>query len=407
MTGVEWDFDADGLTDSTEPNPLHKFSTPGPHDVTLTVTDEDAAQDSDTQVVDVRDPSVPTAAFHRDPDDSVLLQVGDEATFTSDSVAAAGSTLSWVIDGVAVGSGTSVTHTFATNGNHTVQLTVAQPNGESDDAQSSFRVNAPPVAGFVWTPSSPVDGGEVQLFSTSVDAEGPLASEAWDLDGDGQFDDAIGSTATATFSAGDHQVSLRVTDGDGVSRAITRTITVAPPRWSPPARPRRPRPRSLPSPRPALMSPFPTVRLVGFVVPRGARISLIEVRGAPRGARVTVRCTGRRLSIPRARRRVAETGRVRLSEFPRVLVAGARIEVFVRAPNVIGRYVGFRIRAGKRPSAPTAASCPAPPPSPLDAREVATPRARPTAEPRPRDHRRGGAGGVRRRVRCRTRGRQR
>ncbi len=198
---------------------------------------------------------------------------------------------------VAVGSGTSVTHTFATNGNHTVQLTVAQPNGESDDAQSSFRVNAPPVAGFVWTPGSPVDGGEVQLFSTSVDAEGALASEAWDLDDDGQFDDATGSTATATFSAGDHQVSLRVTDGDGVSRAITRTITVA---AAPVVATSPPPPAATPitpAAKPALMSPFPTVRLVGFVVPRGARISLIEVRGAPRGARVKVTCTGRRLSI--------------------------------------------------------------------------------------------------------------
>ena len=74
VTGVEWDFDEDGITDSTEPNPVHKFNTPGPHNVTLTVTDEDAEQDSETQVVDVRDPSVPTAAFHRDPADSVVLE---------------------------------------------------------------------------------------------------------------------------------------------------------------------------------------------------------------------------------------------------------------------------------------------------------------------------------------------
>ena len=96
------------------------------------------------------------------------------------------------------------------------------------------------------------------------------------------------------------------------------------------------------------MSPFPTVRLVGFVVPRGARISLLEVRGAPRGARVTVRCSGQGCPFS-SRRRIAETGRVRMSAFKRVLVAGARIQVFVRAPGVIGRFVGFRIRAGKRP----------------------------------------------------------
>ena len=96
------------------------------------------------------------------------------------------------------------------------------------------------------------------------------------------------------------------------------------------------------------MTPFPTVRLVGVVVPAGARITLVEVRGGPRGARVTVRCTGKGCPF-RSRRRVAETGRVRLSDFTRTLAGGTRIEVFVRAPGVIGKYVNFRIRAGKRP----------------------------------------------------------
>jgi PKD repeat protein len=324
-----WDFD-DGAT-SSEANPVHSFATPGSYDVTLTVEDQNGAPDTETVTVTVRDPSVPTAAFHRDP--GTLLETGQQATFTSDSAAAAGSTLSWEIDGVAVGSGPSVTHSFATSGNHVVRLMVVQPNGESDDAVSVFRVNAPPVAGFVWSPGSPVAGGVVQLFSTSMDTEGTV-TEAWDLDGDGAFDDASGSSATASFGAGGHNVSLRVTDGDGVSRVITRAITVS-------------TVQSALAP-PKLMSPFPTVRLVGVVVPRGARITLVEVRGAPRGARVTVRCTGG--GCPwRLRRRVVETGRVRLSNFTRVLVAGARIQVFVRAPGVIGKYVGFRIRAGKRP----------------------------------------------------------
>jgi PKD repeat protein len=328
-----WDFDDDGLTDSTAANPVHKFSTPGPHEVTLTVSDG-ADTASLPHTVDVRDPSVPTAAFHRDPAGSVLLETGQEATFTSDSVASPGSTLSWEIDGVAAGSGASVTHSFSTPGAHVVRLVVTQTNGESDDEVSSFRVNAPPVPGFVWI----LSGGQVQLFSTSVDAEGALASEAWELDGDGDFDDALGSSVAQTFSPGDHDVSLRVTDSDGVTRTVTRTISV-------PAPPAAPAPPVTP---PRLMNPFPTVRLAGIILARGARITLVEVRGAPIGASVTVRCTGRGCPF-RSRRRVADSGRVRLSNFPRVLAAGARIEVLVRAPAVIGKYVGFRIRAGKRP----------------------------------------------------------
>jgi PKD repeat protein len=220
---LEWDFDEDGVTDSTALSPAFKFGTPGPHDVTLTVGDGNTT-DTETHTVDVRDPSVPTAAFHRDPAGSVLLETGQEATFTSDSVATAGSTLSWEIDGVAVGSGSSVTHSFSAPGNHVVRLVVTQTNGESDSEVSSFRVNAPPVPGFVWV----LTGGQAQLFSTSVDAEGALASEAWELDGDGDFDDAFGSSVPQSFSPGDHNVSLRVTDGDGVTRTVTRTITVPP-----------------------------------------------------------------------------------------------------------------------------------------------------------------------------------
>ncbi len=276
----------------------------------------------------------------------------------SDSVAAAGNEitlLSWDIDldGFDDGSGAELMHTFTTPGDKVVRLEVVQTNGQRDVAESFFRVNAPPVPGFVWTPGTPVAGSEAQLYSTSVDAEGPLTSQAWDLDGDGQFDDASGSSAAQTFTAGDHQVSLQVTDNDGVSRTITQTISVAAPVSPPaslPAGPSTPSGPSTPIPPapPALMKPFPTVRFVGFVVPKGARITLVEIRGSPRGARVTVRCTGEGCPF-RSRRRVVETGRVRLSNFKRVLRAGARIEVFVRAPGVIGKYAAFRIRAGKRP----------------------------------------------------------
>jgi PKD repeat protein len=247
----KWDFDDDGVTDSTAASPTYKFITPGPHDVALTVSDGDVT-DTEVHTVDVRDPSAPTAAFHRDPPESVVLEAGQAATFTSDSTALAGSTLSWEIDGAQVGGGQSVTHTFSTSGWHIVRLTVTQPDGKSDDTVSVFQVAA------------------------------------------------------------------------------------------------RAAPIAIPPAAPALMKPFPTVRFVGFVVPKGARITLVEIRGSPRGARITVDCTGKGCPF-RSRRRVAETPRVRFTSFKRVLKAGTRIEVFVRAPGVIGKYTSFRIRAGKRP----------------------------------------------------------
>jgi PKD repeat protein len=325
---VTWDYEAD---DTFVPDNTHTFAEAGSYPVTMRVDDGGVVTDY-PKTVTVR----PVAAFHRDP---VGVPVtGQVVRFTSDSVPWSGQTISslrWDVDGDGFDDGTGpvLNYAFATSGDKVVRLEVVQSNDERDVAESFFRVNAPPRAGFVWTPASPVAGGAVQLYSTSVDAEGALTSEAWDLDGDGAFDDAFGPSVAHTFSAGGYDVSLRVTDGDGVARTITRRITVAAP--------------ILPA-APPLMSPFPTVRLVGVVLSKGARITLVEVRGAPRGARVTVRCTGRGCPFS-VRRRVAVTGRVRLTNFTRVLRARARIEVFVRAPKVIGRYVSWRIRAGKRP----------------------------------------------------------
>jgi PKD repeat protein len=325
---VTWQYEAD---DAFVPETTHAFAKAGSYDVTMRVDDGGVVTDYPKTVV-----VHPNASLHRAP--AGIPVAGEVVKFTSDSVPWSTETISslkWDVDldGFDDGTGAVLNYTFATPGNQIVRLEVVQSNGERDVAELSFRVNAPPRAGFVWTPGTPVAGGAVQLYSTSVDAEGALTSEAWDLDGDGAFDDAFGPSVTHTFSAGGYDVSLRVTDGDGVARTITRRITVAAP--------------ILPA-APPLMKPFPTVRLVGVVLPKGARITLVEVRSAPRGARVTVRCTGRGCPFS-SRRRIAETGRVRLSNFTRVLVAGARIEVFVRAPKVIGRYVAWRIRAGKRP----------------------------------------------------------
>src|SRR3954463_6678300 len=64
--------------------------------------------------------------------------------------------------------------------------------------------DAPPVAAFTFTPDSPLTGGAVTFTSQSADPDGGTLAlqQSWDLDGDGQYDDATGRTATATFPAG-------------------------------------------------------------------------------------------------------------------------------------------------------------------------------------------------------------
>jgi hypothetical protein len=91
---------------------------------------------------------------------------------------------------------------------------------------------APPVVtvAFGWTPAAPVTGQLVTFTSTSTTVEpNSIVGEAWDLDGDGQYDDASGRVATRRFSvAGAHQVGLRVIDkhGEQHQHVLLRTVTV-------------------------------------------------------------------------------------------------------------------------------------------------------------------------------------
>src|SRR5262245_50943279 len=166
----------------------------------------------------------------------------------------------------------------------------------------------------------------------------PGSSLSWEVDG---VPFGTQRSITVAFSdPGFHTVSLTATL-NGESNSKARSFGVNSPLYPLPLQPPG-------QPPPSLMSPFPTVRLVGAVVRRGARIGLLEVVGAPQVARVIVRCRGRGCPFA-VRRRTATTGRVRFRRFPHVLRAGARLQIFVRAPGVIGKYTGFRIRAGKSP----------------------------------------------------------
>ena len=89
--------------------------------------------------------------------------------------------------------------------------------------------NERPTASFTFSQSSPVAGERVTFTSTSRDEDGSIASQAWDLDNDGSYDDGTATTASRTFdSVRSYTVRLRVVDDGGRSRNTTRTVTVAP-----------------------------------------------------------------------------------------------------------------------------------------------------------------------------------
>ncbi len=113
----------------------------------------------------------------------------------------------------------------------TVWLQVTDDGGASDTAAVELTVtNVAPTAD-IGGSYTVAEGGIVQLdASGSTDPGSDVLTYAWDLDNDGEHDDAVG--ATPVFSAagldGPTSVTIRlqVTDDDGASDVTTITITV-------------------------------------------------------------------------------------------------------------------------------------------------------------------------------------
>src|SRR4051794_39573899 len=79
-----------------------------------------------------------------------------------------------------------------------------------------------PVANFSYDPPAPFSHETITFTSTST-ADRPIAREEWDLDGDGAYDDAVGSTVTWAFDIpGIQTVRLRTIDNIGGYGVVTR-----------------------------------------------------------------------------------------------------------------------------------------------------------------------------------------
>jgi glucose/arabinose dehydrogenase len=89
--------------------------------------------------------------------------------------------------------------------------------------------NHPPSADATATPQDGNAPLEVQFSAAgSTDSDpGDVLTYAWDLDGDGEFDDSGGQSPTYTYTeAGVHVASVRVTDPDGAEDVATVSVQV-------------------------------------------------------------------------------------------------------------------------------------------------------------------------------------
>ncbi len=144
----------------------------------------------------------------------------------------------WDLDGngsyeTDTGTKASATRSYSSEGEYQVRLKVTDNGGATDFAVRTLTVinNQPPSASFSFSPSAPVMGEAVTFnASGSKDPDGTIAKYEWDLDGNGSYETNTGTTPSANrtyASAGEVNVSLKVTDNGGKTATASSVVSVA------------------------------------------------------------------------------------------------------------------------------------------------------------------------------------
>jgi PKD repeat protein len=228
IVSYEWNF-GDGDQAST-PAASHTYQVVGTYVLTLTVTDNNGAVDTDSTIVSVVDNLAPTAAaVATPPTGKAPLAVSFDGSGSSDED---GNVVDWDWDfgDGSTGSGEVAIHVFDDVGTYEVTLTVTDDAGATDTTTITVVAAEPqpPVAVANATP----DGTKAPLgvlFSSagSTDPDGTIIGYSWDFKDGSPLSTAANPSHLYT-AAGTYVVELTVTDDDFQTTTATVTVVVGP-----------------------------------------------------------------------------------------------------------------------------------------------------------------------------------
>ena len=232
IIGCDWDF-GDGGTGSGA-TISHTYTHPGVYTAELAAMNTEGEVDSDSCTITVTAAAgvPPSASFTASPTSGQApLAVSFNASGSSDSDGII-TAYAWLFGDGGSSSGVIASHTYGDAGIYTAQLTVTDDDGGTDIVTRTIQVSAaplannPPTASFTASPTS----GQATLAvsfdaSGSSDSDGSIVSYTWTF-GDGGS--SSGVTASHTYGdAGTYTAQLTVTDDDGGTDIVTRTIQVS------------------------------------------------------------------------------------------------------------------------------------------------------------------------------------
>lgn len=221
LAAHQWDF-GDGNTGSGV-TVSHSYNLEGQFNVRLIAVTADGCKDTITRSVTVF--PKPNPAF---TPPAGQCKTNNLFSFTSTSGISSGSitALNWDFGDGTTASGTSVTHSYATDGVYSVKLVSISALGCKDSVISPVTVWADPVS-LITTDKPPVfcNGDSVHLIASSQPGSGNIAAYQWYLNTN-TIPGATGNSITV-FQTGNYQ--LQTTNSYGCKAVSTTTAVIVNP----------------------------------------------------------------------------------------------------------------------------------------------------------------------------------
>jgi gliding motility-associated-like protein len=234
----QWNWTFPGGVTATGQQASHLFTSPGNHDVTLTLISAEGCVGDTTRTIPIAPP--PTATFGIDP--AAVCEGGNIVFTDTSSFTGSGSISSWYWD---FGNGSTVnatnanaqTITYPTYGTFTVRHAVKVSDAcVSDTVSKVVKVNARPRLGFNYPAGCLPEDGVVQFTSTTTVPDGQsLTAYAWTF-GDPNATPANPNTSTLAnpthiyTSFGSYNITYSATTSEGCTKdtSVAATFNLRP-----------------------------------------------------------------------------------------------------------------------------------------------------------------------------------
>ncbi|MFT7612135.1 MAG: gliding motility-associated-like protein [Parvicellaceae bacterium] len=214
-----WSYDFGDATGSIANNPLHNYPGAGSYTATLIAGSTNGCFDTVLKTVIVN--PVPTAIFT-----PTSLCVGTTTQFNDASFISSGAIVAWDWDfnsGAGLSTDQDPLYAFGTAGSYPVILTVTSDLGCVGTLTSNVNVLPGPIADFSMAPNPALALEDV--YFTDLSTNGPIVTWFWN------FGDGIGGNNQNEVhdyaNGGSYSVSLSVTDTNGCTDTIGKTLYVA------------------------------------------------------------------------------------------------------------------------------------------------------------------------------------